>query len=253
MNDTPSMSVSAAAKQAKQHPNDASTAIQTLFDYVEDGGDEARSAAKALDRIASRAPDAFDGQTAHFARAIETTNEYHPRRRLVEAVNELVDQQAIPPGDAGRALTEATTVTPAQQYWEEGSKNGLLIINHALEGWANVAAMGEPVPGVIVEGAIDLIELEDFNVLLDIIAVLQAAVASGSPKTDIAFQHLVELTQVEDPTPTIKSEATLAVAKLVLSDDIPDEDTARDVITANADAVRAERQTVVDAKEAITA
>jgi hypothetical protein len=252
MSDETPMSVSAAAKHARQNPDDASTAIQTLFDYVEAGDSEANSAAKALDRIASRAPDAFDGQTAHFARAIETTNEYHPRRRLVEAVNELVDQQAIPPGDAGRALTEATTVTPEQQYWEEGSKNGLRIIQEGLTGWADVAMMGEPVPGVIVERAIELIELEDFGTLIDIIAVLRAAVASGSPKTDIAFQHLVELTQVEDPTPTIKSEATLAVAKLVLSDDIPDEDTAWDVITANADAVRREQQTVEQAQEQLS-
>jgi hypothetical protein len=253
MSDETSMSVSAAREQAKQNPQDASVAIQTLFDYVEADGSEARSAAKSLDSIASRAPAAFDGQTAHFARAIETTNDRHPRRRLVDAVNELVEEQAIPPGDAGRALTEATTVTTDQKYWEERPELGLRIIQEGLTGWANVATMDEPVPGVIVERAIELIELEDFNTLMDIIAVLQAAVASGSPKTDIAFQHLVELTQVEDPTPTIKSEATLAVAQLVLSGDIPDEDTARDVITTNADAVQREKHTVEQAQEQLSA
>jgi hypothetical protein len=247
MNDTPSMSVSAAAKQAKQHPDDASTAIQTLFDYVEAGGSEANSAAKSLDLIASDSPAAFDGQTAHFVRAIETTNEYHPRLRLVEAVNELIDQQAIPPGDAGRALTEATTVTTDQKYWEKSFKRGLVIIQDALKGWVNVAAMDEPVPGIIVERAIELIELEEHISLIRVIDVLRAAVASGSPKRDIAFQSLVEIAQGDDPGHV--SEATLAIAKLVLSGDIPDEDTAQDIITANIDAVRREQQTVEQAQE----
>jgi hypothetical protein len=252
MSDETSMSVSAATEHAKQHPQDASVAIQTLFDYVEADGNEARSAATSLASIASRAPAAFDGQTAHFARAIETTHDLHSRIDLIEAVNDLVEQQAIPPGDAGRALTEATTVTTEQQYWEERPQLGLRIIQDALTGWADVAAMDEPVPGTIVERAIELIELEDFGTLIDIIAVLQAAVASDSPKRDIAFQHLVELTQVEDPTPTIKSEATLAVAQLVLSGNIPDEDTARDIITTNADAVRREKQTVEQAREQLS-
>jgi hypothetical protein len=251
MSDETPMSVSAAREQAIQHPQDASVAIQTLFDYVEDGGNEANSAAKSLDSIASRAPAAFDGQTAHFARAIETTNEYHPRRRLVDAVNELVEEQAIPPGDAGRALTEATTVTMEQKYWAKSSKNGVLIIQDALGGWADVATMGEQVPGIIVERAIEMIELGENISLIDIIDVLQAAVESGSPKTDLAFQHLVELAQGDDSGHV--SEATLAIAQLVLSGDIPDEDIARDVITANADAVRRERHTVEQAQEQLAA
>jgi hypothetical protein len=251
MSDETSMSVSAATEQARQHPHDASGAIQTLFDYVEAGGSEANSAATSLALIASRAPAAFDGQTAHFARAIETTNDRHPRIDLIDAVNDLVDQQAIPPGDAGRALTEATTVTTEQKYWEERPKLGLRIIQEGLKGWVDVAAMDEPVPGIVVERAIELIDLEEDMSLISVIDVLQAAVVSGSPKGDVAFQHLVELAQGDDPGHV--SEATLAVAQLVLSGDIPNEDTAREVITANADAVRREQQTVEQAQEQLSA
>lgn len=252
MSDETSMSVSAAAQHARQNPHDASEAIQTLFDYVEDGGSEATSAAESLASIARRAPDAFDGQTANFESMIETTDDFHSRLELVEAVNHLIEHQAILPQDAGSALTEATRVTTDQKYWEERPKDGLLIIQKALKGWPDVAAMGEPVPRDIVKGAIELIELEDFNTLIIIIDVLQAAIESDSPKMDTAFQSLVELTQVEDPTPTIKSEATIAVAELVLSGDIPDEDTARDIITANTDAVRRDKERVEQALEELS-
>lgn len=250
MSDETSMSVSAAAKHARQNPHDASAAIQTLFDYIEEGGEEARSAAKSLASIARRAPDAFDGQTAHFARAIETTHDYHSRLKLVVAVNQLIDQQAIPPGDAGRALTEATNVTTEQQYWEERPKRGLQIVQDGLEGWADVAAMGEPVPEIIVDRAIEMIEFEEIISLIDVIDVLQAAVESGSPATDTAFQSLVEIAQGDDPGHV--SEATLAIAELVLSGHHPDEDTAQDVITANADAVRRDTERVEQALEKIS-
>lgn len=247
MSDDTSMLVTDAAKQARQNPNDASEAIQTLFDYVEDDGSEATSAAKSLASIARRAPDAFDSQTANFEGALKTTHDLHARWKLVEAVNHLIEQQAISPHDAGKALTEATRVTTDQKYWEERPKRGLRIIQDGLKGWADVAAMGEPVPEDIVEWAIELIELEDSGTLIHIIDVLQAAVESDSPGMDTAFQNLVELTRVEDPTPTVKSEATIAVAELVLSGDVPDEDTARDIITANTDAVRRDKERVEQA------
>lgn len=250
MSDETPMSVSAAAQQAKQHPHDASEAIQILFDYVEDDGNEASNAVTSLAAIARRAPDAFDGQTAHFVRAIETTHDYHSRLKLVKTVNQLIEQEAIPSEDAGRGLTEAINVTPEQQYWEERPEGGLQIIQDVLKGWADVAARDEPVPEIIVNQAIELIKLEEAITLIYVIDVLQAAIESGSPATDTAFQNLVEIAQGDDPGHV--SEATLAIAKLVLSGDVPDQDTAQDVITANAEAVRRDTEIVEQALEKIS-
>jgi uncharacterized protein with PhoU and TrkA domain len=104
-----------------------------------------------------------------------------------------------------------------------------------------VATTGKPVPEIVVERALGLIETRDLNTLISIIDVLQAAVASDSSEAERAFQTVVEIAQANDPTLT--SEATLAVAELVLRGDIP-EDAAHDVITANADAVRRGQQTL---------
>lgn len=249
MSDDTSMSVSAAAQHAKQHPTDASDAIQTLFDYVEEGGSDARDSAMSLASIAKRAPAALDGQTDNFENALETADGVHARRELADAVNELIEQQAIPPGDAGRALTEATRIRD-DEYWEDRPKSELLIIRKGLDGWTDVAAMGKPVPEIVVERALGLVQAEDFNTLISIIDLLQAAVDSGSPEVERAFQGLVEIAQADNPSLT--SEATLAIAELVLSGTIPDEDAARTVITSNADAVEREKQTVVQAREEIS-
>lgn len=247
MDTSTSISVGTAAKQARQRPDDAAEAIQTLFEYVDDDKREASNAAESLATIASHTPEAFDGQTAEFGRVLEITDDLHPRRYLVEAVNELVKHHAIPPRDAGRALTEATRVLTAHQYWEERPKDGLLIIQNGFKGWTNLAARGKPVPRIVVNRAIALIELEDFNTIMCIIDVLQAAVESGSPKSEEAFKRLVELTQVEEPTPTIKVEAANVVIELVPNGDILDLDAARDGITADSPAARDEKQHVEQA------
>lgn len=246
MSDDTSMSVSAAAQHAKQNPTDASDAIQTLFDYVEEGGSDARDAAMSLVSITKRAPAAFEGQTDNFEQALETADGVHARRELADAITNLIEQQAIPPGDAGRALTEATRVRD-DEYWEDRPKSELLIIQEGLDGWTDVAAMGEPVPGIVVERTLGLIQTGDFGTLISIIDLLQAAVDSGSPEVERAFEGLVEIARADNPSLT--SEATLAIAELVLSGSIPDEDAARAVITSNADAVEREKQTVAQARE----
>jgi hypothetical protein len=249
MSDETSMSIATASKTARENPDDAASAIQTLFDYVDNGGTDAQDAAVSLSLVAGRAPEAFDGQTDNFEHALKTADGVHARRDLTDAVTELIDHHAIPPGDAGRALTEATRIRD-DAYWEDRPKSELLIIRMGLDGWTEVAASGEPVPDIVVERALGLIETRNFNTLISIIDVLQSAVASDSPEAKRAFQTLVEIAQADDPTLT--SEATLAVAELVLSGDIPDEDAARDVITANADAVEREQQTIANAQAEIT-
>lgn len=146
-------------------------------------------------------------------------------------------------------MTEATRIRD-DAYWEDHPDDELLIIRMGLDGWTTVATTGEPVPDIVVERALALIQSRDFNTLISIIDVLQAAVASDSSETERAFQTLVDIARADDPTLT--SEATLAIAELVLDGNLPDEDAARDVITANADAVEREQQTVADAKEEIT-
>lgn len=248
MDDNSSMSIATAAQHAKQNPNDAADAIQTLFEYIDEGGTEASDAAKSLFSIAKRAPAAFDGQTANFEQVLGTADGVHTRRELAGAVNNLIEQHAIPPEDAGRALTEATRIRD-DEYWEARPKSELLIIRKGLDGWTEVADMGEPVPEIVVERALGLAQTGDFNTLVSIVDVLQAAVDSGSPKVERAFQGLVEIATADNPTFT--SEATIAISELVLSGDIPDEDAARDVITSNADAVRREQQLVAHAREEI--
>jgi hypothetical protein len=249
MSDEPSMSVAAAAEHARENPHDASMAIQTLFDYVEAGGDDASSAAMSLSVVASRAPAAFDGQTDRLERALKTADNVHARRELAETVNNLINQQAIPPRDAGPALSEVMRVREDHAYWETRPSSGLVIIQDGLEGWTNLAAMGEPVPEDVVEQAIGLTQTKDYNTIICIIDLLQAAVESGSPGTDTAFHGLTDIVGADDATVT--SEATIAIAELVLNDDIPDKDTAREIITANVDSVRREKQLVEQARKVL--
>jgi hypothetical protein len=252
MADNSSMSIATAAQHAKQNPNDAADAIQTLFEYVDEGGTEASDAAKSLSTIAKRVPAAFDGQTANFEQALGTADGVHTRRNLAEAVNNLIEQHAIPPEDAGRALTEATRIRD-DEYWEARPKRELLNIRKGLDGWTDVADMSEPVPEIVVERALELADIGnhigDLTTLIAILDLLQAAVESGSPLMERAFQAIIVLAKGDDQTLT--SEATIAVAELVVSGDIPDEDAARDVITSNADAVRRKNQIVVHAREEI--
>lgn len=249
MSDDTSMSVAAASKHARENPQDATEAIQTLFDAVEAGGDDVGSAATGLCVAGRRAPEALDGWTANFERALKTADDSRARHNLAEAVNELLEHQAIPPGDAGPALTEATRIRD-DEYWEDDSEYELLIIQEGLEGWTEVAEISEPVPAIVVERAIGLFNIADFNTLIPIIDVLHAAVESGSEKRELAFEGLVELTRVDHEP--IKSEAIIVIAKLVLSDDMPDEAAAREVLTTNADAAQREQQLVEQAREDIS-
>lgn len=251
MSDDTSMSPGIAAQTALENPDDAFGAIQTLFDFVEDGGDEVRDAAVSISLVAGRAPEAFNGQTDRFESALTTAEGNYARLNLVEAVNELLEHQAIPPGDAGPALTEATRIRDETEYWNDQPEDELLNIQEGLEGWADVAAMGEPVPEIVVKRAMGISEIADPSTLLRILDVLQAAVASGSPMREKSFQGIAVL--VEEGDETLTSEATIAVAELVLSGSVPDEDTARDIITANAETVRRENQLVEQALEEITA
>lgn len=141
MDDNSSMSIATAAQQAKQNPDDAADAIQTLFEYVDAGDPEASDAAKSLSSIAKRVPAAFDGQTANFEQALGTADGVHTRRNLAEAVNNLIDQHAIPLEDAGRALTEATRIRD-DEYWEDRPKSELLIIRKGLDGYGGYGRNG---------------------------------------------------------------------------------------------------------------
>lgn len=250
MVDDTSMSVATASEYARENPDDASRAIQTLFDYVEEGGDDASSAATSLALVAGRAPEAFDGQTDRFERALKVADGVHTRRNLAEAVNELVEDHAIPPGDAGPALTEATRIRD-DEYWEDRPKSELSIIREGLIGWTDVAAMGKPVPEIVVQRAARTIDTKDRNILLRVLDLFQAAVASDSPMREQAFNGLVELAQTDNETFT--SEGTIAIAELVLSGKVSDEDAAREVITANAEAVHRDKQLVEQALEEISA
>lgn len=247
-NDT-SMSVTAASKHARQNPDDAFGAIQALFDYVEGGGDDASSAATSLALVAGRSPAAFDSQTDRFEHALKTADGVHTRRNLAEAVNELLEQHAIPPRDAGPALTEATRIRD-DEYWEDRPKSELSIIREGLIGWTDVAAMGEPVPKVVVKRAAMIIDIAKPAILINIRNLFQAAVASGSPMREQAFDGLVELAATDNETLT--SEATISIAELVLSGNVPDEDAAREVITANAEAVRRDTHLIEQALEEIS-
>ncbi len=251
MSNNTSMSPGTAAQTALDNPDDAFGAIQTLFDFVDDGGDEVRDAAVSLSLVAGRAPEAFTGQTDRFESALKTAEGNYARLNLADAVNELLEHRAIPPGDAGPALTEATRVRDETEYWEDQPEDELQNIRKGLNGWTDVAAMGEPVPEIVVKRAIGISKIADPSTLLRILDVLQAAVASGSSMREKAFQGIAVLAEEGDETLT--SEATVAVAELVLSDSVPDEDTARDIITANAETVRRENQLVEQALKEITA
>lgn len=250
MSDETSMSVGTAAQTALENPDDASAAIQTLFDYVEEGGDEVRDAAVSLSLVAGRAPEAIDGLTDRFESALKTADGSYARLNLAEAVNELLEHQAIPPQDAGPALTEATRVRD-DEYWEDQPDDELQNIRKGLNGWTDVAAMGEPVPEIVVRRAMGISEIADHSTLLRILDLLQAAVASGSSMREKAFQGIAMLAKEGDETLT--SESTIAVAELVLSGEIPDEDIARNVITTNAKTVQRENQLVEQALEEISA
>lgn len=250
MSDDTSMSPGTAAQTALENPENAAGAIRMLFDFVDDGGDEARDAAASLSLVARRTPAAFDGQTDRFENALKTADWNHTRLNLAEAVNKLLEHQAIPPRDAGPALTEATRIRD-DEYWEDQPEDELLNIQEGLEGWTDVAAMGEPVPEIVVKRAMGISDLADSSTLLRILDLLKAAVASGSPMREKAFQGIAMLAEEGDETLT--SEATIVVAELVLGGEIPDEDTAREVITANAGTVRRKNQLVEQALEEITA
>lgn len=230
------MSPSTAAKRAKADPAEASEAIQALFDYVEAGTD-AGYASGWLESIAGDAPEALDGQTDTFETALDTAKESRVRRKLAAAVNELVDQKAIPLEDAGPALTEATRIRD-EEHWDDRPKNELAAIRKGLIGWVELAAMDETVPGIVVERALTAASFGDRSTLYRTIELLQAAVESGSSKTEVAFEGLVDITTADEQT--IISDTTLAVANLVMSGDVPDEDAARAVITDNATTVREE-------------
>lgn len=250
MSDDMSMSPGTAAQTALENPDDAFGVIQTLFDFVEDGGDEVRDAAVSISLVAGRAPEAFNSQTDRFENALKTADGNYARLNLAEAVNELLEHRAIPPQDAAPALTEATRVRD-DEYWEDQPEDELQNIRKGLNGWADVAAMGEPVPEIVVKRAIGISEIADSSTLLRILDLLQAAVASGSSMREKAFQGIAVLAEEGDETLT--SEATVAVAELVLGSSVPDEDTARDILTANAETVRRENQLVEQALKEITA
>lgn len=110
--------------------------------------------------------------------------------------------------------------------------------------------MGETVPETVVKRALEIAGLGNLTTLISVLDLLQAAVESGSPLMERAFQAIIELAKGDDQTLT--SEATITVAELVVSGDIPDVDAARDVITSNADAVQRENQIVAHAREEIT-
>lgn len=245
MVDDTSMSIDTAAQTALESPNDAAAAIQTLFDYVEDDSDDASSAATALALVAGRAPAAFDSQTDSFESALETASGVHTRRNLAEAINELLDQHAIPPEDAGPALSEVTRVRD-HPYWQTRPKDGLNAVRKGWKGWTTLATRDEMIPEVVVERAVGFINYSDLTTLIIIIDLLKMAIASGSPGTEMAFESLVEFTTVDDGA-TLISEATIAIAELVLSGDIPDEDTAHDVLTANAKAAQRDTHIVEQA------
>lgn len=234
--DEPSMSPSTAYDRAKANPEAASEAIQALFDYVEAETD-AGFAAGSLESVANHAPEAFENQTDRFQTTLNTAEESRVRRELTGAVNELVEQQAIPPEDAGPVLTEATRVRD-EEHWDDRPKNELAVIQNGLIGWVELAALGETVPGIVVERALTAASFGDRSTLYRTIDLLQAAVESGSPETEMAFEGLVDITTADEQT--IISDTTLAVANLVMSGDVPDEDAARAVITDNAAVVQEE-------------
>ncbi len=236
MDDEPSMSPSTASKRAKADPENASDAIQALFDHIE-GETNAGFAAGWLESIAKDAPEALEGQTGEFLTALETADGGRTRRKLAAAVTELVDQQAIPLEDAGPALTEATRIRD-EEHWEDDSDSELLAIRMGFDGWTELAEMGETIPGVVVKRALTAASLGHVNTVLRTIDLLQAAIESGSSETEMAFQGLVDMSTTDEQT--IISETTLAVANLVVSGDVPDEDTARAVITDNAAVVQEE-------------
>lgn len=243
------MSPGVAAQKALENPSNASAAINTLFDYIETGGDDVRDAAVSLSLVAGREPDAFAGQTDRFENAIKAADGVHPRRDLAEAVNELLEHQAIPPEDAAPALTEATRVRD-DEYWEDQPSKELSIIRQGVIGWTDVASMGEPVPEIVVKQVMGITDIVKPGFLHNILNLLQAAVISGSPMREKSFEGIAVLAEEGDETLT--SEATIAVAELVLSGDVPDEDTALDVITTNADVVRRENHLIEQAREEIT-
>ncbi len=236
MDDEPSMSPSTASKRAKADPENASDAIQALFDHIE-GETNAGFAAGWLESIAKDAPEALEGQTGEFLTALETADGGRTRRKLAAAVTELVDQQAIPLEDAGPALTEATRIRD-EEHWEDDSDSELLAIRMGFDGWTELAEMGETIPGVVVKRALTAASLGERSTLYGTIDLLQAAVESGSPETEIAFEGLVDITTADEQA--ITADTTLAIANLVINGDVPDEDTARTVITDNAAVVREE-------------
>lgn len=242
------MSPGVAAQQALENPSDAAGAIKTLFDYVDAGDDDVRDGAVSLSLVAGREPEAFAGQTYRFENALKTADGVHPRRDLAKAVNELLEHHAIPPEDAAPALTEATRIRD-DEYWEDQPKKELSVIRQGVVGWTDVAAMGEPVPEIVVKQAMGITDIVKPGFLHNILDLLQAAVSSGSPVREKSFEGIAVLAEEGDETLT--SEATIAVAELVLSGDIPDEDAAREIITTNADVVRRENHLVEQAREAI--
>ncbi len=245
MDDDATMSPSTAYDRAKANPEEASDAIQTLFDHVESGGTDARSAAGWLESIAEDVPEALEGWTDRFETAIETADDVHVRRKLTVAVNELVEQQAISLNDAGKALTEATRIRD-EEHWDDPDSE-LTVIREGFDGWTEVAAIGKTVPETVIKRSLSIANLGDPYTLFGVVTVLQAAVESESPRTEMAFQGLVDLSTADDQTLT--SKATLAVANLVLSGDVPDEDAAREVIAENADVVREKHPIIEEAPE----
>lgn len=237
MDDNSSMSPSTAYDRAKANPEEASDAIQTLFDYVESGGTDASDAASWLESLAEDTPEVLEDQTDEFLTMLDTANDGRVRRKLAAAVNELVEQQAIPLKDAGPALTEATRIRD-EEHWEDDSDSELLAIRMGFDGWTELAELGEAVPGIVVKRALTAASLGDRSTLYRTIDLLQAAVESESPETEMAFEGLVDITTADEQA--IIADTTLTIANLVVSEDVPDEDTAREVITDNAAVVREE-------------
>ncbi|UPM42415.1 hypothetical protein [Halocatena salina] len=182
-------------------------------------------------------PKAFEGETDRFLTGLEAAEESRVRRDLAGAVTKLVEQQAIPLEDAGPALTEATRIRD-EEHWDDRPKNELAVVRKGVIGWVELAAVGETVPGIVVKRALTAADFGHRSTLYRTIDLLQAAIESGSPETEMAFEGLVDITTADEQT--IIADTTLAIANLVLSGDVPDKDTARTVITDNAAVVREE-------------